>query len=152
MNHRYFIWGIAGRMIAAAPMLGHGYGNFSFTFATFRDDPTTAVRLARLSWSQRHDPTAYAHNEFLHTWVEIGLLGLLGLLGLNLAALARVWSHLRSRTEGLYYWAAIAALGVILVHGMVSYPLRLPLNGSIFWILLGIIIGFSHSREAAQEN
>ncbi len=152
MNHRYFIWRTAGRMIAAAPMLGHGYGNFAYTFATFRDDPTTAARLARLKWSQRHDPTAYAHNELLHTWVEIGLLGLLGFLGLNLAAVARVWSRLRSHAEGLHYWGAIAALGAILVHGMVSYPLRLPLNGSIFWILLGIIIGFSQSRGAAQEN
>ena len=146
VNHRYFIWGVAARMIADAPILGHGYGDFAYTFASFRDDPGAAIELARLSWSQQHDPTAYAHNEFLHTWVETGLLGLTGLVGLIAVALARSWRNLMLRSEGLYYWGALGVLGVILIHSSVSYPLRLPLNGSIFWILLGITIGIDHRR------
>ncbi len=150
VNHRYFIWGVAARMIAAAPILGHGYGDFAYTFASFRDDPGGATELARLSWSQRRDPTAYAHNEFLHTWVETGLLGLTGLVGLIAVALTRSWKNLMLRSESLYYWGALGALGVFLIHSFVSYPLRLPLNGSIFWILLGITIGIDHGHRRSS--
>ncbi len=151
VNHRYFIWGVAARMIAAAPVLGHGYGDFAYTFASFRDDPGGATELARLSWSQRRDPTAYAHNEFLHTWVETGLLGLTGLVGLIAVALTRCWKNLMLRSESLYYWGALGAFGVILIHSLVSYPLRLPLNGSIFWILLGITIGIDHGTRHSSK-
>lgn len=147
VNHRYFIWGVAARMIAAAPIAGHGYGDFANTFAAFRDDPGAATELGRLSWSQRRDPTAYAHNEFLHTWVETGLLGLTGLVGLIAVALTRSWRKLMRRCESLYYWGALGAFGVILIHSSVSYPLRLPLNGAVFWILLGIITGVGHGSE-----
>jgi O-antigen ligase len=153
VNHRYFIWGVASRMVAAAPVLGHGYGDFGHTFATFRDDPGAARQLARLSWSQRRDPTAYAHNELLHTWVETGLLGLIGLVGLIAVTLIRAWKYLMLRTESLFYWGAMGVLGVFLIHSAVSYPLRLPLNGSIFWILLGIMIRWSYgSIESSRMN
>jgi hypothetical protein len=39
----------------------------------------------------------------------------------------------------LRHRAAAASVTAILVHGLVSYPLYMPLTALLFWILLGVI-------------
>ncbi len=38
-------------------------------------------------------------------------------------------------------------LTAMLVHSLVSYPLRLPLNGLVFWLTIGILLGFMKKME-----
>lgn len=136
VNHRYFIWAVAWDMVRSQPLLGLGYGGFGRHFAAFRDGYADQERLRALPWHQRHEATPYAHNEFLHLWAETGLVGLLAfsaLLAWGLVpALATAWQR-----RDLELSALIGLLAVLLIHSLVSYPLRLPLNGMLFWLGLG---------------
>jgi len=51
------------------------------------------------------------------------------------------------RDGSSYLWAGLGIVTVMLVHSLVSYPLRLPLNGMIFWLALGILVGFTRLRQ-----
>ena len=46
-----------------------------------------------------------------------------------------------------YAWAGLGIMAVMLVHSLVSYPLRLPLNGMIFWLTLGVLVGLMKNKD-----
>lgn len=146
VNHRYFIWQITWDMIRARPLVGLGYGTYQQSFATFRDARRAEAHFQSLVWTQQQEDTPYAHNEYLHLWAESGLLGLgafvalVGLIGWRTLSMA--WR------DGLpYLWAGLGIVAAMLVHSLVSYPLRLPLNGLIFWLTLGILVGMCKKEE-----
>ena len=96
-------WYAAQRMIAQAPWLGVGVGNY----------PVVYPQVALPRWQ---DALGHAHNIYLNTWAEAGLPGLLtyGLLWL-LAA----WQALRqAHNRQLHPFVRAAALGVLgaIVH------------------------------------
>ena len=140
VNHRYFIWEVTWDMIRARPVVGQGYGTYQQRFAAFRDARREEAHFQSLVWTQQQEDTPYAHNEYLHLWAESGLLGLVAFLALVswivCGALRWAWRE----GEG-YAWAGLGIVAVMLVHSLVSYPLRLPLNGMIFWLTLGILVG-----------
>ena len=127
-------------MIRARPLVGFGYGTYQQRFAAFRDARRDQAHFQSLVWTQQEEDTPYAHNEYLHLWAESGLLG----LGAFLALVGWVgWGTLRMAwREGTpYAWAGLGMVAAMLVHSLVSYPLRLPLNGMVFWLTLGILVG-----------
>ena len=141
VNHRYFIWEVTWDMIRARPWLGLGYGTYQARFADFRNARRDEAHFQSLVWTQQEEDTPYAHNEYLHLWAESGLLGLAAFLALIVLA---GWGTLNSawRDRLPYLWAGLAMLAAMLVHSLVSYPLRLPLNGLVFWLTMGILLGF----------
>ena len=143
INHRHFIWSITWEMIRSHPFFGMGYGNYQNSFVAFRNTHRKDPRFQTLNWVARSEATLYAHNEYLHIWAENGILGLFSFLGLIflgvVQALRGIW---RSGTEALYAWGGLGLIVVMLIHSLVSYPLRLPLNGFVFWILFGIIFNW----------
>ncbi len=139
INHRYFIWQIAWDMVRDRPLLGVGYGEFDEWFPRFREarrDRADAL-FGSLVETQQYENTRYAHNEYLHLWAECGLLGLTAFLALISVALLAAWRRAWTRAD-LVLWAMLGTLGVMLIHSMVSYPLRLPANGMLFWLVLGM--------------
>lgn len=96
-------WDAAGQMIAQAPWLGIGAGNY-------------AVIYPQVALPRWQDPLGHAHNIYLHTWAETGLLGLVSYLLLWLVATWQAWRVAHDR--GLSGWQRAAALGVlgIIVH------------------------------------
>ena len=140
VNHRYFIWEVTWDMIRARPVLGQGYGTYQQHFAAFRDARREEAHFQSLVWTQQQEDTLYAHNEYLHLWAESGLLGLVAFLALISWIVCRSLNWAWREGES-YIWAGLGIVMVMLVHSLVSYPLRLPLNGMIFWLTLGILIG-----------
>ena len=139
INHRYFIWKVSWEMIRTSPILGLGYGSYRDHFVFFRDHQRETEHFETLSWAQQNRETLHAHNEYLQVWVESGLLGLLGFVGLVGAGCLRTVQHAwNAGRGGLYAWAVVSMITVMLVHSLVSYPLRLTLNGMVFFVLLGI--------------
>ena len=94
------------------------------------------------------EDTRYAHNELLHIWAECGLLGLLAFAWMVGCVGWVLLDHLR-RGVSLYVWALVAALGVMLVHSLVSYPLHLPFNSMIFWVCAGLGLGYQRQETTA---
>lgn len=148
INHRYFIWQVTLDMIRSHPFAGLGYGNYQRRFACFRDAKQEEERFKTLNWVAQSEATPYAHNEYLHIWAESGILGLLGFLGLVAAILRQIMLGIWKRSkEAIYLWGALGVVAAMLIHSLVSYPLHLPLNGSIFWVLSGIIFGWDAGKD-----
>lgn len=150
INHRYFIWRVAWAMVRDRPLLGVGYGGFATHFPDYRDAQRGDSWYASLIETQQYENTRYAHNEYLHLWAECGLLGLGAFFLLQWSVwfvlLRRLW-----RGAPLELWGVAAVLLVMLVHSLVSYPLRLPLNGMIFWLCMGIASQLSASDEVLSK-
>ena len=146
INQRFFIWKVSWKMISTSPFLGLGYGRYQDHFASFRDREKETEHFKTLSWAQQHQDIFHAHNEYLQVWVESGLVGLLGFLGLVGTGLVRAVQHAwKTGKTGLYAWAVAGMITAMLIHSLVSYPLRLTLNSMVFYLLLGI--GYNFRRN-----
>ncbi len=140
INHRYFIWRVSWDMIRSAPWTGIGYGKYQEYFPQFRDSLKAQSRFSSLNIGQQQEITPYAHNEYLHWWAENGLLGLFGFLYLVIMGLAHGISTIwKTKNYAALGWGSLGLLAALLVHSMVSYPLRLPLNSLSFWLILGAL-------------
>ncbi len=96
-------WDAAWQMIERTPWFGVGAGNYA----------TVYPQVALPRWQ---DPLGHAHNIYLHTWAETGLVGLLSYMLLWFVAIGQAWRV--SRHRGVSSWQRAAALGVlgIIVH------------------------------------
>jgi hypothetical protein len=147
INHRYFIWQIAWDMVSNQPLLGVGYGEFGEWFPRFREARRREADAlyGSLVETQQYENTRYAHNEYLHLWAECGLLGLTAFLALVVVALRAAWRRAWTQAD-LVLWAMLGTLCAMLVHSMVSYPLRLPVNSMLFWLVLGFAARLGRRR------
>jgi O-antigen ligase len=99
---RLNIWRNSIDLVSDYPVTGVGLGGFEMTYAAYA-----------LLTHVGH--TLHAHNLWLDVWLEQGLIGVMALLGLVLNA---VWPKPSSR----WRTAALAALAVGLLHGLVDDP------------------------------
>ena len=97
------IWRNSVALAGDYPLSGFGLGGFEMAYSSYA-----------LLTHVGH--TMHAHNLWLNVWLEQGALGLIALIGLVLNAL---WP--RSNSSG-WRMAALAALGVLLVHTLVDDP------------------------------
>lgn len=145
INHRYFLWARSWEMIRDHPLVGVGYGQFAEKFPAYRDRAADGRLFGSLRYHQKRENTAFAHNEYLHLWVETGLVGLLAFVWLvaagTLPALKRAWNGPAE------IWILLGILSVFLVHSLVSYPLRLPFNGTVFWLCLGALYRMGEDKR-----
>jgi O-Antigen ligase len=99
-SDRWEVWRNSLDLASDYPFTGLGLGGFELAYSSY-------VLLLHVGH------TAHAHNLFLDLWLQQGLLGLLSFAGLAITAVSRGTSP-RWRIAGL------AALGVILLHGLVD--------------------------------
>ncbi|MHB1319036.1 MAG: O-antigen ligase family protein [Anaerolineae bacterium] len=123
-------WQAAWRMFSRSPWIGVGIGQYGTVYPT--------VALAR--WQ---DPLGHAHNYYLHTLAESGLLGLGAYLGLLIVALRAAWGRARHaegwpRVLGL---GALGMLGHIITHSMVD-----NLYVHDVYLLVAMLLGLLLSR------
>ena len=86
----------------------------------------------------------------MHLWAESGALGLLAFMWLVGRLGGWLIAGLR-RGASPYAWSLVAALVAMLLHSLVSYPLRLPFNGLFFWVCLGVALG-EQGRKGFNNN
>jgi len=143
VNHRYRIWQVTWELIRERPILGQGAGSYRDEFLRKRKALQAEGEFPTQGWDEYYD-ASYAHNECLHVWCESGLVALIGFLALVGAVVAAaLWAGWRRRGEGLALWGGLGLVVVVLVHGLVSYPMQLPLSGTLFWLTLGGVAGLS---------
>ncbi len=118
-------WDAAWQMFSRSPWLGVGIGQYAVVYPE--------VALPR--WQ---DPLGHAHNYYLHTLAETGLLGLAAYLTLLASALALAWR--RTRAAGPWPRAlalgALGMLGHLLVHSAVD-----NLYVQDLYLLVAMILG-----------
>jgi putative inorganic carbon (HCO3(-)) transporter len=131
--------GVALDMLEAHPWLGTGLNNFSLSMADYNDIGLPAHRFSP------------AHNIYLLTAAETGLLGLLAFLWLLLGIFTESWPALKSQDRFLAACAAglLAGLAAALIHSNLGWLWRYDVVHVMFWFTAGYALAI---RRVAAER
>ncbi|MFC7537250.1 O-antigen ligase family protein [Sphingomonas sp. GCM10030256] len=128
---RFTFWSDAlGALLEYWPV-GSGLGTF----------PTVLPRFEPLD----HVTTAFpnnAHNDWLELVMEAGVLGAIALTAVLVLLCRSAWQLWRGRGDALQT-AAFLGLGLLLVHSVVDYPLRMTALSALAGLLAGLLTGHS---------
>ena len=116
ITQRLNYWRTAIAVIKDHPLLGVGPGNFQEVFLKYKIGLSTNTR--------------YAHNIFLHTWAETGLLGFIALIFLIANFIIKAKSKSR--------YILIAGL-TFLFHNLIDNTYFIPEAGFLWWVLLAAL-------------
>ncbi len=139
LTGRTYLWESVLKMIEQRPWLGYGYDGFWLGMS----GPSARVWLEN-PWSPPH-----AHNGFLDTWLELGLVGL-GLLGLSAAFIvSRLLSLFSRSTSAAARWPLMFMIFVALYNLTENTILA---RNSIFWVLYVICACLPVGRLTGGES
>jgi O-antigen ligase len=128
-------------MIAARPVLGWGLGTFADVYPQFRSFYTNSL-------------VNEAHNDYLQTLSETGLLGFGLAIWLLIAAVRPALRKTRnwpSDVNGIVALAALLGISGILVHSFVDFNLQVPANAMLFYVLCVIAAMEPRFRNFKRE-
>ena len=121
------LYAIAWGQISKAPWVGQGYLSFRPLYRRSGQDLF------------RGQGTLFVHNDYLQTWLEMGLLGVVGLLGVAAAAGVSIWrATAPTRTQGAGIGIMLGGgLAAVAAHALVDFPFYAP----IMLVLVGLALG-----------
>lgn len=139
-NDRLAMWQSAWKMVQDRPILGHGVNTFMANYLEY--------------WVGGERQPRYAHNCFLQTAAETGLLGvsafvgMLGIIGMTWARSLRAWAQEDpTRPLALGCMAGLAAFVVQSVFDTNFYSLR---QAALFWALAGVVTGLAATPSPSR--
>lgn len=142
IRKRVYLWQSALSMAREDLFFGKGPGSYKLLYRHYLPEGTAEF--------VRPDHS-HAHNIFIHTLAETGIIGLSTLAILLGVALGWIWKIYRRLSDP---WLKAMAVGILagvvdfLVHGQVDYTLA-GRTGFLFWFYLGLI---HQTRTGATEN
>lgn len=155
---RLLIWRDTLRVAQAQPFLGVGPGHLGFELQAHRT--TTGQREWRALMGQRINEPKHAHNEFLESWAECGVLAVVFLVWLLAAGLKLAWHRSRAETgvgavaeAGCDRSIAVGCLGALVaavLHALFSFNLRDPVSGTHLWVVCGLLTGCAQRARPAR--
>ena len=90
------------------------------------------------------------HNDFLQYFVELGIPGGIAFIVILFLALRAGWRASRAATKSTDRWGILAlgfAVAISALHGLVDFPQRLPSSAALFWLFIGLLLGFSPESQ-----
>jgi O-antigen ligase len=135
---REAIWSVTLRMLRDHPLLGAGISGYQTVMAHYR--------------TRNLHPEPYAHNIFLTTWSEVGLIGLAAFTVILFGLLWRAWRNFSSAHE-IYrplIWGIFGAWVVFVIHGLVDSPYWKNDLSLEFWILAALEVAAIRGLESAR--
>lgn len=123
---REAIWSVTLRMLRDHPLFGAGISGYQTVMKHYR--------------TPNLHPEPYAHNIFLTTWSEVGLIGLAAFAVILFGLLWRAARNFGSAHD-LYrplLWGIFGAWVVFIVHGLVDSPYWKNDLSLEFWILAAV--------------
>ncbi|TMB89333.1 MAG: O-antigen ligase family protein [Chloroflexi bacterium] len=133
---REAIWSVTLRMLRDRPLFGAGISGYQTVMSHYR--------------TRNLHPEPYAHNIFLTTWSEVGLIGLAAFALILFGLLWRAWTAFGSADD--FYrpllWGIFAAWVVFVIHGLVDSPYWKNDLSMEFWILAALeVVAISAVRD-----
>jgi O-antigen ligase len=132
IRKRITLWQTAFSMAEESILFGKGPGSYKLLYREYLPEGT-------VEWIRPDH--SHAHNIFIHTLAETGIIGVAALAVLLGAAAAWVWKVYRRLQDP---WLSAMTVGILagvvgfLVHGQVDYTLA-GRTGFLFWFYLGMV-------------
>lgn len=117
------------------PIRGAGLAGYPQAIAPYHEDPRVEIFL-------------YPHNVLLAVWVELGLAGLLVFLVMLYQFFRTVLTAYGLRLTA----ASIAAMLVLLIHGLVDVPYFKNDLALLFWVIIAIAVVLSDRLENRTQS
>jgi O-antigen ligase len=140
-SDRLTLWNNAQTHAAEHPILGFGPETFSVVFN---------------NWNEMNDKHVGSwHNDFIHLYMEGGIVGIAGWLGVLGSFLYASMKLLRCGVEKLYRigWMGILLIIAYLITGIFSIPTFSITNAMLFRFLLAIVtVEYSRSRLTSRTT
>lgn len=136
---RLTIWTVTLHMLRDHPLFGAGIGGYQTVMAHYR--------------SRNLHPEPYAHNIFLTTWSEVGLVGVIAFAVILFGLMWRAWRSFNSAYDlsRPLLWGLFAAWVVFLVHGLVDSPYWKNDLSLQFWMLGGLeVVAIATIQKATK--
>jgi ABC-type multidrug transport system fused ATPase/permease subunit len=152
---RAYGYHLASNMLKQHMLAGTGYRSFTDTFwdvvSEFQRDPENAIYQDILNFLQG-TPPGYIHNEYLEIGTGMGLGGIASFF--LILAVFFTWNSRRLKEISVQRPAVLYAFlagGVMfyVIDSLPSFPLDLPLSGSLFWFLLAVGMPPMHAKSVS---
>jgi O-antigen ligase len=96
------------------------------------------------------------HNDHLQYLVEQGLIGLALWLALLITlfktAIGYVKNSDNALNDKLAVYSLLLGISGMLLHAMVSFPIRSVSTGSLFWLSIGLMLSYQNDREEIESH
>ncbi len=145
---RIYRWVAGLRMSAAEPVWGFGPGNFY----NFYKGYTVSAFKTYVSANPEHST---AHNYFILTLVEQGIIGLLLYTLLTISVFVYgeyLFYRLKEREDRLWLMAIMMSMAAILVNNTLSDMLETDKVGSIYYMNLAMIAVLGYKHYGSQKS
>jgi O-antigen ligase len=125
---RFLRWPATLAMVRDFPVFGAGFGTYRYSFFLYDRDEAG-------NWS------THAHNDYLETAAEGGILGsmlLFLLVGMVIFSIVKMWwarGHPEIKVLGI---GIITSLSAVVLHSFFDFSLRIPANMFIFVLVLAL--------------
>ena len=151
---RVLLWEDTLRMVFDRPFVGVGVGNFEVNIARYLSRESLAVKARMEDESDRALMIFKAHNEYLETWSETGIVGLLIFMFLIaqilLACFRLIVEYFRGEQDELSV-GLTAAVAATLVHAFFSTNFQNPASSVHFWVVVGLIWSINLSSDGRRR-
>lgn len=130
------MWRSSLDMIKDSPWIGIGIGTFEMNYPAYQGKYLRLKEYANYTGS-----TIHAHNEYVETAAETGILGIGSLIWLIIAIFKYGFGLLknREREERLLVVALLSGIATTLFYGLFSFPFHMPTTSMLFWFFIGIL-------------
>lgn len=150
-DERPAIWREALRQFDQSPIVGVGPGDYPYAALTEPNPEFTVLPDVASPTPELFARGPYhAHNLFLTTAAETGLIGLLALLGLatslSLSTLVRIRARMNAATHFVSS-GLLAALATVAGQGLVDDVYRNALLLMLVWLVIGLLIAANAADE-----
>jgi len=142
---RFNIWQGAVGLIKEKPILGVGLDGYERLVSDYQKrfyDPYTGELIS----VETHP---YPHNLYLTLWLELGLLGLIVFIWILIKFFKQGFKQLEKK-ETIIGASIMAAMVVILVHGLADTPYFKNDLAILFWLIIGLLIVLKRSIKETK--
>ena len=153
-RQRVLLWEDTLRMVFDRPFVGVGVGNFEVNIARYLSRESLEVKSRMEVESDRKLMIFRAHNEYLETWSETGIVGFLIFMFLIvqiLRACSRlIVGYVRGEQDELSV-GLTAAVAATLAHAFFSSNFQNPASSVHFWVVVGLIWSVNLSKDGRNR-
>ena len=135
---RFAFWETGIKVALNEPIIGTGLGTFSLAY--FID------YMEELYYSR------FAHNHYIQTMTELGLIGLALLGGFVVTIVRLAWLKLKEKEYPLFVPGIIAALFAFLIHIGADFSWNFPGVSIVFFIMAGALVSVTSKRNVSIKQ